>query len=111
MYLANQYIQVPLIGYDLNNDSVNNVIPSMAYDLGIISDGLRKTIENVQQVASYVDSNDNMYAENMKDYVDNEIEIHTKRIAERTYDIISEMIDCNMRKEEFVKLLLSEESL
>lgn len=111
MDLANQYIQVPHIGYDINNDNGYNVIPSMAYDLDRISDGLRKTIENVQQVASYVDSNDSMCAVNLKDYVDSEIEFYTKRIAERTYDIISEMIDCNMRKEEFVKLLLSEESL
>ena len=111
MDLVNQYIQVPSIRYNMNNDSANTVIPSMAYDLYRISDGLQKTIENVQQVASYVDSSGSTGIENIKDYVDNEIEIHTKRIAERTYDIISEMIDCNMRKEEFVKLLLSEESL
>lgn len=111
MDLVNQYIQVPSIRYNMNDDSANAVIQSMGYDLYQISDGLQKTIENVQQISSYVDSSGSMRIENIKDYVDKEIEFHTKRIAERTYDIISEMIDCNMRKEEFVKLLLSEESL
>ena len=110
MDLLNQYITVPDINFTTDSD-VNNVIPQVAYNLDQISYGLRKTIENVQQVASYVDSDESIYAKNIKNYVDGEIEFHTKRIAERTYDIISEMIDCNMRKEEFVKLLLSEESL
>lgn len=105
MDLVNQYIQVPSIRYNMNDDSANAVIQSMGYDL------YRKTIENVQQISSYVDPGGSRGIENIKDYVDNEIEIYTKRIAERTYDIISEMIDCNMRKEEFVKLLLSEENL
>lgn len=106
MDLVNQNIQLPSIRYNMNDDNGNDVIPHIAYDLYQISDGLQKTIENVQQISS-----DSIGIKNIKDYVDNEIEFHTKRIAERTYDIISEMIDCNMRKEEFVKLLLSEESL
>jgi hypothetical protein len=50
--------------------------------------------------------------ETIRPYVDWRIEEKTKeiesRIAERTYSVISEMIECNIRKEEFIKLLIED---
>ena len=96
MYLRHENIPVPYVNCD-------GTIESLATDVGIISCCLRDTIDNVQDISRFIEG-----------YVDHAIKEHEKQVAEkialRTYDIISEMMECNIRKEEFLNLLLHDET-
>jgi len=96
MYLRHQNISVPYIDID-------GTVQSLATDVAAISNGLRDTIDNVQEISQFIEG-----------YVDSALMEHeiqlTEKIASRTYDIISEIVECNIRKEEFLDLLLHDET-
>lgn len=96
MYLRHQNISVPYVNSD-------ETVQSLAADIAMIGNGLRDTIDNVQEISQFIEG-----------YVDSELKKHeiqlTEKIASRTYDIISEIIECNIRKEEFLDLLLHDET-
>ena len=57
--------------------------------------------------ASYFDD---QYPTNYyQDYLDRKLKESEERMANKMYNIISEIIEINMTKEEFIKLLLSDE--
>ena len=96
MYLRHPDMAVPYVDYD-------GTIESLAANVGIINSSLRDTIDNVQDISHFIEG-----------YVDHAIKEHEKQITEKialkTYDIISEMMECNIRKEEFLNLLLHDET-
>jgi len=96
MYLRHPNVVVPYVNCD-------GSVESLAADVGSISCSLRDTIDNVQDISHFIEG-----------YVDHAIKEHekqlTEKIALRTYDIISEMMECNIRKEEFLNLLLHDET-
>ena len=96
MYLRHENIAVPYINY-------NGSVESLAADVGAIGNSLRDTIDNVQDISHFIES----YLDHVLQQREKEI---TEKIASRMYDIISEMIESNIRKEEFLDLLLRDET-
>lgn len=95
MYLRHENIAVPNVYF-------NNDIESLTVNVRMLSNGLRDTIDNVQDISCFIEG----YVNDTLIKYEKQI---TEKIASKTYDIISEMIECNIRKEEFVNLLLHDE--
>ena len=95
MYLRHPNVAVPYVNYDGSIESLTSDVVSISYSL-------RDTIDNVQDISNFIEG-----------YVDDVLKEHekqlTEKIASRTYDIISEIVECNIRKEEFLDLLLHDE--
>ena len=96
MYLRHPNVDVPYVNCDGSVESLTANVVSISYSL-------RDTIDNVQDISNFIEG-----------YVDHVLKEHekqlTEKIASRTYDIISEIVECNIRKEEFLDLLLHDET-
>ena len=96
MNLKHQNINIPSINCD-------GSIESLTANMYNINRSLTDTIENVQEISCFI--------ENYVEYTLKEYEKQlTEKIALRTYDVISEIVECNIRKEEFLNLLLHDET-
>jgi len=92
MYTASQNITPVVI-----NDFVSDVA-DINYNFNQMATAINTSAANIQQATDY-----NEY------YLDVKLKEYEERIANKMYNIISEIIETNMTKEEFIKLLLSDE--
>ena len=94
MYLRHPDVTAPYVNCD-------GTIESLTTNVANVSGALQATIDNVQDISNFIESYINCALIEQEERI-------TRKIADKTYDVISEIIECNIRKEEFIRLLLDE---
>jgi hypothetical protein len=91
-YTASPITPVYIGDAAINSDVINN-------NFRMFSTAINTTTANVKQLSDYGEY-----------YIDDKIKQSEERMANKIYNIISEIIEINMTKDEFVKMLLSDET-